>query len=309
MGDPYFHEQFQPPVPEMVGELYDLYVFINGEFVRGADARISVWDHGLLYGDGVFEGIRAYSGGIFKLDAHLNRLADSARAIGLSLPLGLEDIREVIRETLQRNRLTDAHIRVLATRGVGRPGLDPRRCERASLVVMAYPFPPLLGDKPVRLISASIRRKSPYAIDARVKSLNYLDNILAKLQAIAAGADDAVMLDVDGCIAEATGENVFCAKNGILSTPLLTAALAGITRATVIDLAREMGYPVQERAMTLGDLYTADEVFLTGTGAEIVPVGEIDGRKISQGKVGKVTARISEAYQACVRSGEFLTRV
>ena len=294
MSNPYLSDLFQLDVPGMIGDLYELHVFINGEFVKGSEAKISIWDHGLLYGDGVFEGIRVYEGGIFKLNQHLDRLFDSARVIDIGIPVGQEEIRQVVLETLRRNHLRDAHLRVIVTRGIGGPGLDPRNCKQASLIVMAYPFPPLLGSDPIRLISSSVRRKAPYAVDARVKSLNYLDNILAKLQAILAGVDDAIMLDMSGCIAEATAENIFSVKKGVISTPLLTAALPGITRSTVIDLANDMGCTVQERPMTLGDLYVADEVFLTGTGAEIVPVGEIDGRVINDGQVGEFTARIIE---------------
>jgi len=309
MNEPYLAEPFRLSIKDMVGDLYELYVFINGEFVKGKEAKVSVWDHGLVYGDGVFEGIRAYSGGVFKLGEHLRRLSDSAKAIGIDVPLSAQEIRDVVLEAMRRNDLSDAHIRVIVTRGIGRLGLDPRNCKRASVVVMTYPFPPLLGAKPVRVLSSSIRRKAPNSVDARIKSLNYLDNILAKFQAVAAGYDDAIMLDVNGCIAEATGENVFAIKNEVISTPSLTAALPGITRATVIELAMGMGYPVNERPMTLGELFMADEVFLTGTAAEIAPVAEVDGRTISRGAVGPITGKIIAAYKACVTAEEHLTLI
>ncbi len=302
-------QQFTLGINQLVDDLFNLEVFVNGEFTKGADAKISVWDHGLLYGDGVFEGIRAYKGGVLKLDEHIDRLFDSAKAIRIAMPISRDDIRQIVLEVTRRNRLTDAHIRIIVTRGIGKPGLDPRKCKQASVIVMAYPFPPLLGHQPVRLISSSIRRKAPASVDARIKSLNYLDNILAKLQANAAGVDDAIMLDMNGCIAEATGENIFCVKQRVVSTPLLTAALPGITRSTVIELVRQIGFVAQERQMTLGDLYTADEIFLTGTAAEVVPVGEIDGRIINDGKVGTITKRLMDAYEKVVTNKEFVTPI
>jgi branched-chain amino acid aminotransferase len=309
MSNLFLAEQFQLGPSELLGKLYDLDIYVNGEFAKGSEARISVWDHGLLYGDGIFEGIRAYNGGVFKLSEHLDRLFDSAQAIGLKLQLSRDDLREIVLETLRRNQLADAHIRIIVTRGVGPPGLDPRICKQPSVIVMAYPFPPLLGCDPVRVISSSIRRKSPYAVDARIKSLNYLDNILAKMQAVVAGVDDALMLDMNGWVAEASGANLFCIKNEVVSTPLLTASLPGITRATVIDLLRDMGYAVQERPITLGDLYVADEIFLTGTAAEVVPVGEVDGRTIHGGRIGEITAKLIEKYKVCVTQEAFVTPV
>ncbi len=309
MNKSYLAEPFRLGIKDMVGDLYELYVFVNGEFVKGKEAKVSVWDHGLVYGDGVFEGIRAYGGGVFKLGEHVRRLFDSARAIGIDVPLSAQEIQDVVLEALRRNDLSDAHIRVIVTRGIGRLGLNPRNCVRASVIVMTYPFPPLLGAEPVRVLSSSIRRKAPNSVDARIKSLNYLDNILAKFQAISAGYGDAIMLDVNGCIAEGTGENIFAIKNEVISTPSLTAALPGITRATVIELARGMGYPVCERQMTLGELFMADEVFLTGTAAEIAPVAEVDGRIISGGTAGPITAKIVAAYKACVTAPENLTLI
>ena len=294
---------------KLLGDLSQLEIFVNGAFYRAEDAKISVWDHGLLYGDGIFEGIRAYQGGVFKLNAHLERLFESAKAIGMTLPYGLKELSEVVLETLKRNQLQDAHVRVLVTRGIGKPGVSPVSCVQPGLVIMAYPFPPLLGEKPARLITSSVQRKAPHSVDARVKSLNYLDNVLAKLQAICAGMDDAIMLDSTGCIAETTGANVFAVIRGSIHTPTLTAALPGITRYTVIQLAKEEGYSVTERPMTLGDLYVADEVFLTGTATEIAVVGEIDGRKIGDEKAGPVTSKLIRIYQDLVISGPDVTRI
>ena len=292
-----------------VGNLYELEVFIDGNFYRGDEARVSVWDHGLLFGDGVFEGIRAYSGGVYKLDEHIARLFNSAKAISIELNYTAKELQTVVLETLRRNSLQDAHIRIVVTRGNGQPGMNPATCRQPTLVVMAYPFPPTLGNKPVRLISSTIRRKAPHSVDARVKSLNYLDNILAKLQAIASGMDDAIMLDVSGHVAEVTGANIFAVIKGTIITPALSACLPGITRETILGLATEMNYSVSERLMTLGDFYVAEEVFLTGSGAEVVPVGEIDGRRVGDGVVGSVTARIISAYRTCVLGKDFVTKI
>ena len=294
---------------EIIGDIKDLDVVVNGYFGHGDEAIISVSDHGLLYGDGIFEGIRAYEGGVFKLDEHLYRLYDSAKAIGLALPFPLDELRCVVLETLKRNALRDAHVRVVVTRGVGNPGVNPATCRQPGLAVMAYPFPPLLGDKPARLLTSNIRRKAPQSVDARVKSLNYLDNVLFKVQAISAGMDDGIMLDGEGCIAETTGANVFAVIRGLLATPTLTAALPGITRLTVIELAKELGYQVEERRMTLGDLYVADEIFLTGTATGIAPVGEIDGRTIGSESSRPITKHLIDSYKKMVTSSEHVTHL
>jgi len=294
-----FADRFQPSLDEIVNEIYgDLYVYVDGRFLKGAEARIPVFDHGLLYGDGVFEGVRAYDGKIFKLDEHLDRLYDSAKTVMITIPLTKDEFRQVIEKLLELNQLRDVHIRPVVTRGSGRAGLDPRRAARASVIVMALPMKPLLGEKPIRLLTSTIRRKSPYSIDARIKSLNYMDNILAKLQAIAAGMDDAIMLDISGFVAEASGENLFVVRDDKVFTPETTAALHGVTRNTVMSEARRLGYEVIEKNLTYQELYTANEVFLTGTGAEIVAVAEIDGRVIGDGDIGPVTSRLIEAYRA-----------
>jgi len=302
-GGEFLSHKFKPSLKEILSDLYDLYVYIDGIFVKGEDAKISVWDHGFLYGDGVFEGIRAYDGMIFKLDNHIDRLFDSMKAIGIeNFPLSKDELKKAVIETLRKNSLRDAHIRIIVTRGTGRPGLDPRRSVRPSVIIMTYPFPPWLGVKPLRVLTASIRRKSPYSIDAKIKSLNYLDNVLAKLQAVSAGFDEALMLSLDGCVAEGTGENIFIVKGEKLYTPPPIAALHGITRATVMELANKMGFETIEKNLTLQEIYTADEIFLTGSGAEIVPVKEIDGRKIGTKAPGPITHKIIETYKKYVRT-------
>lgn len=294
-------ERFRPTQLEAAGELSDRYVFIDGRFVKGRDASILVWDRGLLYGDGVFEGIRVYSGRIFKLREHIDRLYDSAKAIGMeNIPLTKDEMCEAVVRTVRINELRDAHVRVVVTRGVGRLGLDPRGAVRPTVIIMAYPYPPLLGEKPARLITSSIRKKSPHSIDAKIKSLNYLENILAKLQAVAAGMDDAIIMDMAGAIAEGTGENIFVVKDGVISTPRTIACLHGVTRATVMELAERMGLKVVERDITVQELYTADEIFLAGTAAGIHPVAEVDGRRIGREVPGPITRRIREAYERCV---------
>lgn len=294
-----FADKFNPDFTKIVNDLYgDLYVYVDGKFLKGAEARIPVYDHGLLYGDGVFEGIRAYQGRLFKADEHLDRLYDSAKAIMLAVPLTKDEFRQVIEKLLELNSLQDAHIRPIVTRGSGRAGLDPRRSVRASVIVMALPMKPLLGEEPVRLITSTVRRKSPHAVDSKIKSLNYLDNILAKLQANNAGVDDALMLDLNGFVAEATGENLFVVRGSRVFTPETSAALHGITRETLMELARQQGYEVVEKNLTYQELYTADEIFLTGTAAEVVAVAEVDGRIIGDGQVGALTRRLMAAYRA-----------
>ncbi|OGN75338.1 MAG: branched-chain-amino-acid transaminase [Chloroflexi bacterium GWB2_49_20] len=279
-----------------------MWVFLDGRMVKGADASVSVWDHGLLYGDGIYEGIRVYGGRIFKLEAHLARLFDSARAIQLAMPLTPEQFAGAIIATLRANNLKDAHIRPVVTRGPGKPGLDPRRTIRSSVMILASAAPPTFGDKPVRLLTAAIRRKAPLSIDGRIKSLNYLDNIMAKLQSNAFGADDALMLDPSGFVVEATASNIFLVKNGKLMTPALTAALPGITRQVVMELSVKRFGAVFEQSVSLSDLYTADEVFIAGTASEIVAVGEIDGRIIADGKTGLITADLQKDYKELVRT-------
>ena len=273
-------------------------VYINGELVPESEAKISVFDHGFLYGDGVFEGIRAYKGVVFKLREHLERLYDSAKFLRIKIPMSKEDLMEVILETVRRNGLSDCYIRVVITRGVGDLGLDPRKCEKPSIIIIARPMAPLLGKRSVSLIISSVRRDGVDATNHQAKSLNYLNNILAKLEAINAGADDAVMLDSRGFVSEATGENIFIVKDERIMTPPPTSGiLSGITRDCVIELARRLGYEVVERELTPFELLTADEVFLTGTAAEIVPVESVNGRKIGERVPGPITERLIREFE------------
>lgn len=293
------------PLSESMPDLYNLWVFLDGRLVRGAEAGISVWDHGLLYGDGIYEGIRVYNGRLFRLEAHLARLFDSARAMQLSMPLTPEQFAGAIIATLRANALKDAHIRPVVTRGPGKPGLDPKRVIRSSVLVLASAAPPTFGDKAIRLLTSAIRRKAPLSIDGRIKSLNYLDNIMAKLQSNAFGADDALLLDPTGFVVEATASNIFMVKNGKLITPALTAALPGITRQVVFEMADGQFGGVLESSVSLSDLYTADEVFLAGTASEIVAVGEIDGRTIAAGKTGPITAQLQTRYREITQTSGF----
>lgn len=280
----------------------DLYIFVDGRFLKGDEQGVSVWDHGFLYGDGVFEGLRVYRGKPFRLEAHVDRLYDSAKGIQLTIPVNREELSSIVLKTIEINRLDEAHVRVIITRGVGAPGLSPRDCIRPSVVVMAYPMPLMLGEKPIRMMISTVRRRPPVVIDSKIKCLNYLNCILAKIQAITFGADDAFMLDMEGYLAEATGENAFVVRHGKLYTPLLTNALAGITRATVMEIAEARGYRVIEKNITGQELYTADEVFICGSAAEIVPVAEIDGRIIGNGQTGPITHQLREAFKEVTRS-------
>jgi branched-chain amino acid aminotransferase len=276
-----------------------LTISIDGRLVRGADATVSAWDRGLLYGDGCFEGMRLRDDLLFRPNNHFHRLRRSARALALT---GLPDdasLLGLVSEVVRANGLHDAHVRILLTRGVGAPGLDPRRAERSSLLVYAYPFPPLLGDRPVHLLVSSIVRKAPRSIDAHVKSLNYLDSILAKQQANAAGLDDAVMLDDTGTVAEGTSTNIFVVHGGAVATPTTRAALPGITRRTVIEILRAADVEIIERDVTWGELYAADECFLTGSGAGIVAVASVDSRELPD-PPGPVTQSVRHAYASAV---------
>lgn len=270
---------------------------MDGEFVPESEARVSVFDHGFLYGDGVFEGIRAYKGVVFKLKEHVDRLYDSAKAIMLEIPLSKEEMIKAVLETLRRNKLRDAYIRLIVTRGVGDLGIDPRKCSKPSVIIITREMKPLLGRKSVSLIISSVRRDNVDATSHQAKSLNYLNSILAKLEAIKAGADDAILLDNRGFVSEASAANLFLVKNGVIATPPQTAGiLPGITREKVMELAKSLGFIIEEREITPMELFTADEVFLTGTAAEIVPVAEIAGRKLPEAP-GKVTKRLIEEFE------------
>ncbi|MCQ6254560.1 branched-chain-amino-acid transaminase [Methanocaldococcus sp.] len=273
-------------------------IYLNGKFVEKEDAKISVFDHGLLYGDGVFEGIRAYDGVVFMLKEHIDRLYDSAKSICLDIPLTKEEMVNIVLDTLRVNKLRDAYIRLVVTRGVGDLGLDPRKCEKPTIFCIAIPMPPLLGEDGIRAITVSVRRLPVDVLNPAVKSLNYLNSVLAKIQANYAGVDEAFLLDDKGFVVEGTGDNIFIVKNGVLKTPpVYSSILKGITRDVVIKLAKDEGIEVVEEPLTLHDIYTADELFITGTAAEIVPVFEVDGRVINDRKVGEITKKLREKFK------------
>jgi branched-chain amino acid aminotransferase len=280
-------------------------VYIGGKLVEKADAKISVFDHGLLYGDGVFEGIRSYSGNVFRLKEHVDRLYDSARAIHLTIPMGREAMAAAIEDTLRANGLRDAYIRVLVTRGAGSLGLDPRKTTDPQVIIITDSiqlYPPELYEHGLKIITAGTIRNHPAALNPRIKSLNYLNNILAKIEGTNAGCLEALMLNAKGEVAECTGDNIFVVRGAGLHTPAVHAGiLEGITRQAVIDLARSTGRTVVERTMDRHDIYTADECFLTGTAAELIPVVELDGRPIGEGKPGPVTRELLAKFHAMVR--------
>ncbi len=275
-------------------------IYIDGQFYPKDEAKVSVFDHGLLYGDGVFEGTRAYNGRVFEFDAHIDRLYNSAKAIALEIPMTKEEMKEAHLETLRRNQLTDAYIRTVVTRGVGDLGLDPRKCVRPTVIIIADRislYPPEFYEKGLKIITVPTRRNLPETVNPMIKSLNYLNNILAKIEANLSGAAEAIMLNQEGYVAECTGDNIFLIKGKTLATPPASfGALKGITRGRVMQLAAEMGLEVVETALTRYDVYVADECFLTGTAAEVIPVVEVDGRKIGDGKPGFYSKKLKEAY-------------
>jgi len=280
-------------------------IYVDGEWYPKDQAKISVFDHGFLYGDGVFEGIRAYGGRVFRLTEHLNRLYDSAKAIWLEIPLSWKEMEEVVLETLRRSDLRDAYIRLVVSRGRGDLGLDPRKCPRPTVVCIAdsiHLYPEEVYTRGMQVISVSTRRNPPDTVWPQVKSLNYLTSILAKISAATQGYPEVIMLNKEGYVCEGTGDNVFIVKNGRLITPAVhLGILPGITRAAVMEYARDLGYEVEEGTFTLFDLYTADECFLTGTAAEIVPVVECDARKIGAGVPGEVTKRLMAEFRRRVQ--------
>jgi branched-chain amino acid aminotransferase len=282
-----------------------LKVYIGGRYYDKAEAKVSVFDHGLLYGDGVFEGIRAYAGRVFRLERHVDRLYDSALAINLRIPMAREAMCRAIAETLALNNLKDAYIRVVVTRGAGSLGLDPRKTTDPQVIIITDTiqlYPPELYEHGLKVITAGTLRNHPSALNPRVKSLNYLNNILAKMEGTNAGCLEALMLNHKGEVAECTGDNIFVARKGELSTPPVDAGiLEGITRGAVIELARGAGMAVHERTMDRHDIYTADECFLTGTAAEIIPVVELDGRPIGDGRPGPITKSLLRRFHALVR--------
>jgi len=280
-------------------------VYIGGKLFEKADARISVFDHGLLYGDGVFEGIRSYSGKVFRLEQHVDRLYDSAQAIHLHIPMTREAMGRAIEETLAANKLVDAYIRVIVTRGAGSLGLDPRKTTDPQVIIITDQislYPEELYEHGLKIITAGTTRNHPNALNPRIKSLNYLNNILAKIEGTNAGCLEALMLNHKGEIAECTGDNIFVVSRGVLHTPSKDSGiLEGITRSAVIELARATGLTVVERTMDRYDVYTADECFLTGTAAELIPVVECDGRVLGSGRPGPVTRELRQRFQSLVR--------
>lgn len=281
-------------------------IFLDGKYVPSEEAKVSVFDHGLLYGDGVFEGIRVYNGRIFRLDQHLDRLFNSAKAIMLTIPLTRKQLVEACCGTCRENKLNDGYIRLVVTRGVGYLGLNPFRCKNPTVFVIADKielYPEEVYRKGLKLITASTQRTNPAAMSPSVKSLNYLNNIMAKIEAVNAGTLEAIMLNTQGHVAECTGDNIFIVRGGKLETPPVSAgALIGITRQVVIDLAAKRKIAVSEPNLTRYDLSTADEVFLTGTAAEIVPVSNIDGRTIGSGRPGALTLKLMEDFRKLTRS-------
>lgn len=279
-------------------------VYISGKLYEKADAKISVFDHGLLYGDGVFEGIRAYSGRIFRLEQHVDRLYASAKAIHLQIPMAKEEMARAITETTEGNQLRDGYIRVVVTRGAGSLGLDPRKTTDPQIIIIADTislYPEELYEHGLKIITAATIRSHPNTVNPRVKSLNYLNNIMAKIEGTNAGCLEALMLNHKGEVAECTGDNIFMIRGGEVHTPSTDSGiLEGITREAVIELAREAGYMVVERTMDRYDVYNADECFLTGTAAELIPVVECDGRAIGDGKPGPITRDLLQRFRKLV---------
>jgi branched-chain amino acid aminotransferase len=281
-------------------------IFMNDRLVPEEQAVVSVFDHGLLYGDGVFEGLRSYSGKVFRIDAHLDRLYDSARAICLTIPLAKEAVAKAVNDTLAANGLADGYVRLVVTRGAGSLGLDPNKTKHPQVIVIADTislYPQEFYEQGLRIVTAATQRTHSAALSPRIKSLNYLNNIMAKLEGLQAGCVEALMLNHKGEVAECTGDNVFIVRGGRLLTPPPDAGiLEGITRNAVLDLARAAGIDCREATLVRHDLYTADECFLTGTADEVIPVVEIDGRRIGSGVPGPVTKRLTDEFHALVRS-------
>ena len=276
-------------------------VYLNGEFVPKEEAKISVFDHGLLYGDGVFEGIRSYNGRVFKLDEHLKRLYNSAKAIRLKIPLDIKEMEAALLETLRRNNLHDAYIRLVVTRGEGDLGLDPDKCPKPTVFIITDKivlYPQKFYDEGLEIVTAATRRNLPEAINPRIKSLNYLNNILAKLEGKLANAPESLMLNTEGYVVECTGDNIFIVKDNVLITPPIhVGILEGVTRDVVIEIANEIGIQGEEKPFTRYELYIADECFLTGTAAEIIPVVKIDGRTIGNGLPGTMTKKLAAEFK------------
>ena len=280
-------------------------IWLNGQLVEKQDAKVSVYDHGVLYGDGVFEGIRVYSGKIFECQAHMDRLFESARKIRLEIPYSKEQLVQAQQETIAANACQDAYIRLVVTRGEGGLGLNPKKCSRPNVFIIADSiqlYPPELYETGMPVIIARTIRTSATMLDPSVKSLNYLNNILCKIECNDAGVSEAIMLNDKGNVAECSGDNIFLVKQGHLITPPATAGiLMGVTRAVVMRLARKLGIDVVEKDFKPAELFTSDEIFLTGSGAEIISVTQVDDKKIGQGKSGPITQKLLHAFREYIR--------
>lgn len=276
-------------------------IYIDGNYYEKENAVVSVFDHGLLYGDGVFEGIRIYNGHVFKLYEHLIRMYDSCKAISLDIKMSVEQLQKAVLDTVEKNEKTDGYIRLIVTRGDGPLGIDPTPCKKARVIIIVGDitlYPQEYYTKGIRICTSTYRRIPADCFDVRIKSLNYLNNVLAKIEARQNGCLESVMLNTNGHVAECTGDNIFIVKNGVLSTPAATeGALEGITRNVIIEIARQAKIMVRESVMTRFDLYTADECFLTGTAAEVIPVINIDGKTIGNGTPGSISGKIIELFR------------
>ena len=280
-------------------------IYIDGKFVPESEAKISVFDHGLLYGDGIFEGIRFYNGRVFRLEEHLDRLWDSARSICLEIPMTVREMTDALLETIRQNDMREGYIRLLVTRGVGNLGLNPAQCKKPSVIIITAKialYPREVYENGLTVVTCATRRTSPAALNPAVKSLNYLNNVMARIEANLAGADEALMLNDAGNVAECTADNIFIVKHGEIFTPPIAAgALRGITRSVVFEIAAETGIKISETDITRHDVFIADECFLTGTAAELIPVIKADGRTIGSGKPGPITARMIERFRELTR--------
>jgi len=286
----------------------ELKVFLDGKVVPVSEAKISIFDHCILYGDGVFEGLRSYRGRVFRFEQHLKRLEDSARAIRLQIPMTRQELSDATYETIKANNITDGYIRLVVTRGVGTLGLSPIKTANPSVFIIADQielYPKELYEKGLAVVCSSVVRNHPNAVSSRIKSCNYLNNILAKIEALDAEVYEAIMFNHLGYVAECTGDNIFLVRDGVVQTPPITAGiLEGITRDTVIELIRKRTLPIRETELTRHDLYVADECFLTGSAAEVIPVTKIDGRPISNGEPGPITRQLLDDFKKLINSGE-----
>ncbi len=281
-------------------------IYVDGKFFAEADAKVSVFDHGLLYGDGIFEGIRFYNGRVFRLEEHLQRLWDSARSICLEIPMTMTEMTEALLETIRQNDLRDGYIRLVVTRGVGNLGLNPAQCKKPSVIIIVAQialYPESVYKSGLTVVTVATRRTNPASLNPAVKSLNYLNNVMARIEANLANADEALMLNDQGNVAECTADNVFVIKNGqIFSPPISAGALRGITRSVAFEIAAELGIKITETNITRHDVFIADECFLTGTAAEVIPVIKADGRPIGNGRPGPISTRMIARFREIVRA-------